>query len=498
MSTVARGKKTSSILSKLKKIRAGGPVRTLDLFSGCGGLSLGFHSCGFKIAASVEFDPIAVRSHARNFFGDENGIHGKPIDITETTPTDIVERFGLGKNIASAIDVIIGGPPCQAFARVGRAKLREVDEHPRAFKNDARGNLYLRYLNFVQELQPLALLIENVPDMINYGGHNIAEEVSEVLSGIGYVAKYTLLNSAFFGVPQMRERMFLVAYRKELEAEVVFPRPKYHVELPIGYKGSRDVALKALRGDVKRGLFDFDDNHYSPPIEANESLPSAITSKQAIEDLPPITHHLAGTHKKMAQKLDILMPYQKGTKLNSYAKLMRTWTGFENDEGIREHVIRFLPRDYQIFRVMNPGDQYPQAFNHANRLFADKIAQLESEGRKIKKGSAEYEEIKKSIVPPYDATKFPNKWRKMEPDLPARTLMAHIGKDTYSHIHYDSDQARTISVREAARLQSFPDGFLFCGSMNSAFRQIGNAVPPLMAKAIAEEMIKVLRGESNG
>jgi DNA (cytosine-5)-methyltransferase 1 len=164
----------------------------------------------------------------------------------------------------------------------------------------------------------------------------------------------------------------------------------------------------------------------------------------------------------------------------------------------REHVIRFLPRDYQIFKVMKPGDQYPQAFNHANRLFADKIAQLESEGRTIKKGSAEYEEIKKSIVPPYDANKFPNKWRKMEPDLPARTLMAHIGKDTYSHIHYDSDQARTISVREAARLQSFPDGFLFCGSMNSAFRQIGNAVPPLMAKAIAGEMIRVLRGEPNG
>ncbi len=267
MSTVVKNSKPSSISAKLKKIRAGGPIRTLDLFAGCGGLSLGFHSCGFQIVASVEFDPTAVRSHARNFFGDENGIHGKPIDITETTPTEIIERFGLGKSIASAIDVIIGGPPCQAFARVGRAKLREVDEHPDAVKNDARGNLYLRYLNFVQELQPLAILIENVPDMINYGGHNIAEEVSEVLSGLGYVAKYTLLNSAFFGVPQMRERMFLVAYRKELETEVVFPTPRYHVELPIGYKGSRDVALKALRSDAKRGLFNFDDNHYSAPIE---------------------------------------------------------------------------------------------------------------------------------------------------------------------------------------------------------------------------------------
>ena len=93
-----------------------------------------------------------------------------------------------------------------------------------------------------------------------------------------------------------------------------------------------------------------------------------------------------------------------------------------------------------------------------------------------------------SIVPPYDASKFPNKWRKMWRDQPARTLMAHLGKDSYSHIHYDSEQARTISVREAARLQSFPDGFVFCGTMNPAFRQIGNAVPPLMAKALAEQI----------
>jgi len=86
----------------------------------------------------------------------------------------------------------------------------------------------------------------------------------------------------------------------------------------------------------------------------------------------------------------------------------------------------------------------------------------------------------------------------MWPDAPARTLMAHLGKDSYSHIHYDSAQARTISVREAARLQSFPDGFVLYGTMNPAFRQIGNAVPPLMAKALAGEMIKTLRRTISG
>jgi DNA (cytosine-5)-methyltransferase 1 len=96
--------------------------------------------------------------------------------------------------------------------------------------------------------------------------------------------------------------------------------------------------------------------------------------------------------------------------------------------------------------------------------------------------------LRSRIVPPYDPTKFPNKWRKLEPDSPSVTLTAHLSKDTYSHIHYDGAQARKISVREAARLQSFPDGFLFSGTMNSAFQQIGNAVPPLLALALALEV----------
>ncbi len=446
------------------------------------------------MSAAVEFDPIAAQSHARNFFGGESS-HGKAHDITKLNPTDFVNEFNWGRPLARCIDVIIGGPPCQAFARVGRAKLREIDEHPRAFMNDARGNLYLRYLHYVQELQPLALLIENVPDMMNYGGHNIAEEVSEVLEGLGYVARYTLLNSAFYGVPQMRERMFLIAYRRELDAAVVFPSRTHHLELPPGYQGSRDVALKALRNGNRQKRLLFDETHYQEPPRSTGELSDAITTKQALEDLPEITSHLKGKMKKVTQRLDTLTPYRKSIKLNAYATLMRSWPGFESTEGVYEHVIRYLPRDYQIFRVMEPGDQYPQAYQHATKLFNAKLAELEHKGKRPKKGSLEYEAIKKSIVPPYDDTKFPNKWRKLEADRPSRTLLAHIGKDTYSHIHYDSEQARTISVREAARLQSFPDGFMFCGSMNSALRQIGNAVPPLMAKAIAVEMIKVLRGE---
>jgi hypothetical protein len=96
------------------------------------------------------------------------------------------------------------------------------------------------------------------------------------------------------------------------------------------------------------------------------------------------------------------------------------------------------------------------------------------------------------FIPPYNPVGFPNKWRKMNPAAPARTLMAHLGKDSYSHIHPSAEQARTLSVREAARLQSFPDSFQFCGSMNAGFRQIGNAVPPVLARAIADALLAQL------
>jgi DNA (cytosine-5)-methyltransferase 1 len=165
---------------------------------------------------------------------------------------------------------------------------------------------------------------------------------------------------------------------------------------------------------------------------------------------------------------------------------MRNWNGFDNDVGIYDHVIRHLPRDYQIFERMNPGDEYPAAHKVAMTIFDERLRALARRGTAPKPGSAAYNELKKTIVPPYDPTKFANKWRKLDAREPSRTITAHIGKDSYSHIHYADDQARTISVREAARLQSFPDGFRFAGTLDPALKQIGNSVPPLFAAALAE------------
>lgn len=477
-----------AILAKIARLRSGSAPRVLDLFAGCGGLSLGFHAAGFEIAGAVEFDRDAARSHGNNFHpGDER--HAIARDIMKTSPEQLARELELG-DVGAAIDVIVGGPPCQAFARVGRSKLREIDAHPEAFKHDPRARLYLEYLHYVDAFRPLALLMENVPDALNHGGQNIAEETCEVLRDKGYVAGYTLLNASFYGVPQMRERMILIAYREELGVEVAFPAATHFMKLPPGYASSRQVALKLLG---RSHLADRAHSYHVPP-DADAALPPAISAAVALGDLPPLTDHLKGLSKRGARRFDELRLYP-AARPQGYAKLMRDWPGFKSPKGISDHVIRYLPRDWKLFARMNAGDQYPEAHAHAVKMFEEALVELRARtGRAIRTGSKDWETLRASIVPPYDVSKFPNKWRKMEPDLPARTLMAHLGKDGYSHIHYDSAQARTISVREAARLQSFPDGFKFSGTMNPAFKQIGNAVPPLMARAVAEKIRATLRG----
>lgn len=469
------------INEKIDRFRTGQKLRLLDLFSGCGGLSLGFQKEGFEIVAGVEMDPEASRSHAMNFHKGDAHFEKYALsrDILKTTPSDLFRDIGISGDNGRQVDIIIGGPPCQAFTRVGRAKLREVLDDEKAFLNDARSQLYKRYLAYVKELAPMAILMENVPDMLNYGGVNIAELVCDDLVEYGYRCKYTLLNSVYYGIPQMRERMFLVAVHESLDASFEFPFPTHYTELPKGYHGSRNVALKHINKGVGCA-------HYIAPPLPDARLPKAVSASDALSDLPLITSHLTNELKRGTKKLDERVAYSMKKHCNPYQQLMRTWPGFTNTNKVSGNVIRYLPRDYPIFRKMKPGDQYPQAIKIANDLLTAKVKKEEKATGKVISGlHKRYKELLASTVPPYDAGKFPNKWRKMEADLPARTLMAHLGKDSYSHIHYDSEQARTISVREAARLQSFPDGFEFAGAMNAAFRQIGNAVPPLMSAKLA-------------
>lgn len=273
---------------------------------------------------------------------------------------------------------------------------------------------------------------------------------------------------------------------------VRFPEPSHWIDLPPGYDGSRAVALKLLSRTTDHTR----PSHYCSPAESRSNLPAAVTAQEAIGDLPPIDARrqlASGALRRGARRFDAPLPHVDRQDLSAYAQAMRTWPDFSAGPALTDHVIRYLPRDYPLFARLKPGDQYPEAYACAEKMFGEKLAALKEKKKALRKNSPAWKILRASIVPPYDAGKFPNKWRKMERDQPARTLLAHLGKDGYSHIHYDSRQARTISVREAARLQSFPDGFIFSGTMNPAFRQIGNAVPPILAKAIATEIYDQLR-----
>ncbi|BCW88249.1 hypothetical protein sos41_13880 [Alphaproteobacteria bacterium SO-S41] len=469
----------SHLQLKLNRLRSGAAPRVLELCSGCGGLALGMAAAGFELSAHVESDPEAAASYALNFGKDRvaGDPWALPRDMVQCSPEDLVSDLSLSQLPAAAFDVLAAGLPCQAFARIGRSKLRAVaGGQDDAFQRDPRAALYRRFLQYVEETHPLAIVIENVPDILNFGGHNVPEEICDTLEMSGYRTAYTILNAAYFGVPQVRERLFIIALSRSLNVAPEFPSATHYLDLPRGYASSRRVALKHVRPESLR---------YHKVQEPSSELAPTPSVRQALRDLPRITEHRTDPAAMRRRRLKEVLAYRNTTTaLDEYAEQMRAWPGFESQSGADGHLVRITPRDFPLFRRLPHGSDYPDARRLAEAILLETAEALNQTDRRTKA----WKELQKSIVPPYDPAKFPNKWWKLEPLKPSRTLTAHIGKDTYSHIHYDSLQARTISVREAARLQSFPDGFRFSGAMNAAFRQIGNAVPPLLALAVARKL----------
>jgi DNA (cytosine-5)-methyltransferase 1 len=273
----------------------------------------------------------------------------------------------------------------------------------------------------------------------------------------------------------MRERLFLIAVDKSLGVRPEFPAATHFLELPSGYESARSVAMRHVP----------DDGRFVHVEKPKKTLPAAVTVRAALSDLPFVSEHVRMPSEMRRRKVNDTLPYQKFTDLTPYQRQMREWSGFRTGGVVDGNVVRLTPRDFPIFKAMPFGADYPKARKIAEYLFE---ARLASEWPRPAKGSARWEELRAEHVPPYDPGKFPNKWWKLDPAFPSRTLTAHMGKDTYSHIHWDSRQQRTVTVREAARLQSFPDGFKFSGAMNASYRQIGNAVPPLLAEAVAKRL----------
>ncbi|HLI12389.1 MAG TPA: DNA cytosine methyltransferase [Alphaproteobacteria bacterium] len=476
---------------KRLRLAAGGKPRVLDICGGAGGFSLGFMKAGFSLVGAIESDPVAATTYADNLHKDVSAerrkILGTPRDLLTTSPGKLVKALDLGAK-TDAVDVILAGLPCQAFARIGRPKLGSLADDPAAYQTDPRAGLYRRFLRYVRALKPLSIVLENVPDILNHGGHNVPEEISRSLEKCGYICRYTLLNAASYGVPQLRERLFLVAHHKTVGAIPEFPAATHNVAFPPGYTGVRFFALKHV--DQRK-------SHYVPAPPQQVANRPAISISEALRDLAAIYRKRWVTRDGTPDRRITQMAGYVGSA-SAYGLAMRKWPGFETGADVTAHVVRHTPRDYRHFSAMRHGEQYPEMHRRAIKKFERLLARHRNAGKPLHGNSNAWHEAKAAIVPPYDPDKFPNKWRKLEPDKPSCTLTAHLGKDSYSHIHYDSAQARTISVREAARLQSFPDGFVFHGSMNSAFRQVGNAVPPLLAYAIASEIANALRAMNSG
>lgn len=450
---------TSVFLEKAARLEGGGVPRIVDLFSGSGGITLGMERAGFKSLAAVEIDEHAARTYARNFHPHTLGIAR---DITTLSPADLL---GVASHeVEGVVDAVMAGPPCPSFTRVGRAKLREVMDHPEAFKLDPRTTLYMHAVRFIRDMKPLIVVIENVPDVLNQGGECVGETIAEQIETLGYNVSYSLLNASNYGVPQFRDRFILVGLHKSLGTLPNVPPATHKAEIPRGYESSRRVAIRIVETMSK--------SHWHPAQYVSDGLLPAVTAGEAIGDLPPIYEHLYREQRRGAKRLQTAITLPE-PMWGSYAEEMRMWPGYETSETLAHETRELTHRDYRIFAKMQPGDEYPAAHKIAIDLWQ------KSGGDLLRH---------REFVPPYDAGKFPNKWTKMRSDMPARTLMAHLGKDSYSHIHYDSSQARTITVREAARLQSFPDGFNFSGTMNPAFRQIGNAVPPLLSFAVGNQI----------
>lgn len=440
--------------------------KVIDLFSGCGGLTLGFEKAGFDIVAGIELMPEACKTISYNLdyrYGKEQThICG---DITEIDAGVFKDRF------SDEGCIVIGGPPCQAYSLVGRAKLKSLGEN-RINTNDARGYLYQDFLRFAYDLDAKAVVMENVPESTNFGDMNIPEIVCDSLEQHGYNTYWTILNSADYGVPQLRERVIVFGVKKDIADKILLPIPTH--------KCSEEYQTQ-----YQKRFESFSKNkHFVLPNTSEHALKNWVTVGDAFSDLPVLFPTADSKYRLV--KLNEDMDYRSEPK-NDFQKTMRNWYGSESF-GASANAFRNTQRDFRIFEKMNQGDNYIVASKIADELF-------EKEARMFgyQEGSDEYIKLRKKMVPIYDRDKFENKWKRLELNRPAHTLVAHLSKDTYSHIH--PTEPRGISVREAARIQSFPDDFYFDCSMGDAYKQIGNAVPPLLAYAVAKSVVGTFESE---
>lgn len=467
--------------SHVRRKKTARAARTaLDLFCGAGGFTLGLEAVGFETLGGIDVSEIAGESYSANFGRRPLSRFGSDGDLRQIAPDDLAEALEAAG--VDELDLLVATPPCQGFSRVGRGKLDWIAEKAGAFVLDPRNHLYRQAVAVLRRLRPRMFVFENVSGILHVRGRNVAESVCEAVETAGYDVKCALLNAAWYGVPQTRERLFIIGVRSDLGVEPRFPRQEYSVASSARGHLSQARLNPAL---WKRPEF------FVPFTE----LPSARnpepawTSREAFADLPSFTAHLSalrsGKRYRPRRESFESVDYRTADPPNEYCRMMRRWRGLGWAQEVSDHFCRWTPRDFETFRRMKPDDRYRAALEIARERYEEARAAYDAGRRGTRP-------LRREFIPPYPDDCFEEKWRKLDGSLPSHTLTAHLSKDTYSHIHFNSRQARAITVREAARLQSFPDSFCFEGSTGDMFTQIGNAVPPLLAKAVGSAMRKTL------
>ena len=397
-----------------------------DLFSGAGGLSLGFQQAGFDVAFANDINPEYAYTYTRNhpdtrFFCES---------VEDLNAADVFKATGLGRN---DIDVLIGGPPCQGFSI----------NAPKRSQGDARNYLFQHYGRLVLEgLRPKVVLMENVPGMLSLRNGDFIKAIYDLFQGAGYRMRHMVLCAAHYGIPQERWRLIFIGTLLK-DVEITFPRPTHYAPVRANFTGGRDLTwLMAMRNGnghrhVQRQL----------PFADREALQHPLSPfvpvMDAIGDLPPLSVREGSEEMEYFARAS-----------TRYQREMR-----RNSKELYNHAAGTLSRqNLDRLKHIPPGGSW-----------RDIPFRLLPEGMKRARRS--------------DHTR---RYGRIDPNGLSGTILTKCDPHWGSFFHWSQDRA--LTVREAARIQSFPDTYRFYGSRGSQYEQVGNAVPPLLAKMIAEHV----------
>lgn len=384
----------------------------IDLFAGAGGLSEGLSEAGFHSLFATEI----VAEYANTYKRNHTTANVLTADIRTLDAEEIRNQLGLERG---ELDLVAGGPPCQGFSI--NAPIRSV--------LDQRNHLFKEYLRFVDAFAPRAILIENVPGLVSFEHGATLHAILNALADLGYGADVRILGAAYYGVPQMRWRTFILGLRGKNLPSSAFPEPIYHAPIRPNFTATFDGQLL-----VKL-----------PSPNTNADF---ITVQDAIGDLPPLKSGEQGANIK-DYICEPLCDYQRRARIGS--------PGVINHEAPRLSEINL-----KRLRYIKPGGNWTD--------IPEKL---------LPKGM---QRARKS-----DHTK---RYGRVDPNGLASTILTKCDPHWGAYFHYSQD--RSFTVREAARIQSFPDHFIFTGTQAQQFAQVGNAVPPLLAESVGLAIKSIL------